>query len=132
MRTRKILLLLTTAITLMAVAAGVFLFYRHYHLRVGVSAKASAQVTRLPFALPCSMNTADVSLFYAALRRGDRAQVVKMFAANRVQMIRKDTPLSISPGSLFAMVTTEDNKQLSTSCFIPSDVVPAIERKAYK
>ena len=55
-----------------------------------------------------------------------------MFQANRIQLIRKDTPLSISPGSLFAMVTTEDAKQLSTSCFIPSDVVSAIERKALK
>lgn len=106
--------------------------YRHYHPRAGVSTQATLHLTRLPFALPCSMNTADVTLFYAALRRGDRAAVVGMFQANRIQMIRKDTPLSISPGSLFAMVTTEDTKQLSTSCFIPTDVVPAIERKALK
>jgi len=86
----------------------------------------------LPFALPCSTNTADVSLFYAALRRGDRAEVVKMLAADRIQMIRKDTPLSIAPGSLFAMVTTGSGQQPPTSCFIPGDIVTAIERKAYK
>jgi hypothetical protein len=132
MRTQKTLLLLTSAVVLIAAAAGVFLLYRHHHAHARVSADATLQFTRLPFALPCSMNTADVSLFYAALRRGDRAEVTKMFAADRIQMIRKDTPLSISPGELFAMVTTEDNKQPPTSCFIPGDVVPAIERKALK
>jgi hypothetical protein len=132
MRTRKTLLLLTAAVVLTAAAAGVFLLSRHHHPRAPVSADATPQFTRLPFALPCSMNTADVSLFYAALRRGDRAEVTKMFAADRIQMIRKDTPLSISPGSLFAMVTTEDPKQVSISCFIPGDTVSAIERKALK
>jgi hypothetical protein len=132
MRTRKILLLLTPAIALVAAAAGVFLLYRHYHPSAGVPADAAHQYTRLPFALPCSSNTADVSLFYAAMRRGDRAEVTKMFAADRIHMIRKDTPLSISTGGSFAMVTTEDEKQLSTSCFIPGDIVTAIERKAYK
>ncbi len=132
MRTRTILLLLTPAVALIAAAAGVFLLHRHLHARDGVPAKATTQLTRLPFALPCSVNTADASLFYAALRRGDRAEVTKMFAADKIQLIRKDTPLSISPGSLFAMVTTEDDKQAPISCFIPGDVVPAIERKAYK
>jgi len=106
--------------------------YRHHHPRAGVSADASPQFTRLPFALPCSVNTADASRFYAALRRGDRAEVTKMLAADRVQMIRKDTPLSINPGSLFATVLIEDGKQAQTSCFIPGDVVPSIELKAYK
>jgi hypothetical protein len=131
MRTRTTLLLLTPAVALIA-AAGVFLFYRHYHQHAGVSAEASPQFTRLPFALPCSMNTADASLFYAALRRGDRAEVTKILAADRIQMIRRDTPLSIYPGSLFATVLIEDGKQAPTSCFIPGDVVSAIERKAYK
>jgi hypothetical protein len=132
MRTRTTLLLLSTAVALVAAAAGVFLLYRHHHPRAVVSAQATPQFTRLPFALPCSTNTADVSLFYAALRRHDRAEVVKMFAADRIHMIRKGTPLSIIPGTLFATVMTEDPKQLSTSCFIPGDVVPAIESKAYK
>ncbi|HUH61477.1 MAG TPA: hypothetical protein VLZ50_00715 [Terracidiphilus sp.] len=105
--------------------------YRHHHLRAGDSAAASHQFTRLPFALPCSMNTADVSQFYAALRRRDRAQVTRMFAADTIHMIPKDTPLSIVAGSPFAMITTEDKKQATTSCFIPGDVLPAIERKAY-
>jgi hypothetical protein len=131
MRTRTTLLLLTTALALIAAAAGVFL-YRHHHRRADVSAPAAAQFTRLPFALPCSTNTADVSLFYAAMRRGDRAEVTKMFAADRILMIRKNTPLSISPGSLFATVLVEDGKPQPTSCFIPGDVVSAIERKAYK
>lgn len=78
------------------------------------------------------MNTADVSLFYAALRRGDRAEVTKMLAADRMQMIQKDTPLSIYPGNLFATVLIEDGKQTPTSCFIPGEIVPAIELKAYR
>jgi hypothetical protein len=131
MRTRKTLLLLTPAVVLIAAAAGVFLLYRHYHPDARAS-DATPQLTRLPFALPCSMNTADVSLFYAALRRGDRAEVTRMFEADKIHMIRKDTPLSISQGSLFAMVTIEDDKQPPTSCFIPGDVVASIERKAYK
>jgi len=132
MRTRRTPLLLTAAVALIAAGAGVFLLYRHYHPRADVSAETTPQFTRLPFALPCSVNTADVSLFYGALRRGDRAEVTKMFAADRIQMIRKDTPLSIYPGSLFATVLVEDGKQAPTSCFIPGDIVSAIERKAYK
>jgi hypothetical protein len=132
MRTRTTFLLLTSAVALIAAAAGSLVLYRHHHPRAGVSADASPQFTRLPFALPCSVNTADASRFYAALRRGDRAEVTKMLAADRVQMIRKDTPLSINPGSLFATVLIEDGKQAQTSCFIPGDVVPSIELKAYK
>jgi hypothetical protein len=132
MRTRTTLLLLAAAVASIAAATGVSLLYRHYHPRAGISAAASPQFTRLPFALPCSTNTADVSLFYSALRRGDRAEVTKMFAADRIQMIRKDTPLSIFSGGSYAMVTTEDDRQVTTSFFIPGDVVSAIERKAYK
>jgi hypothetical protein len=132
MRTRTTLLLLTLAVVLMAAAAGVFLSYRHYHRRAGVSAVATPQFTRLPFELPCSMNTDDAGQFYAALRRGDRAAVTKMFAADKVRMIRKGTPLSIYPGGLFATVLIEDGKPQPTSCFIPGDTVSAIERKALK
>lgn len=132
MQTRTTLLLLAPAVALIAAAAGVFALYRHHHPHPGVSAEASSQFTRLPFALPCSSNTADVSLFYAALRRGDRAEVTQMLAADRIQMIRKDTPLFIDPGSSFATVLIEDGKQAPTSCFIPGDVVSSIERKAYK
>jgi hypothetical protein len=132
MRKRTTLLLLVPAVGLIASAAGAFVLYRHHHPHLGVPAEASSQFTRLPFALPCSSNTADASLFYAALRRGDRAEVTKMLAADRIQMIRKDTPLFINPGSVFASVLVEDGKQAPTSCFIPGDIVSSIERKAYK
>ena len=61
MSIRKTLLLLTPAVALIA-SAGLFLLYWHHHARA-VSAEAAPQLTRLPFALPCSTNTADVSLF---------------------------------------------------------------------
>jgi hypothetical protein len=132
MRTRTTLLLLTVVVAVTATAAGLYLLHRLHHPRNGAPAEATFEFMRLPFALPCSTSTADVSLFYAALRRHDRAGVTKMFEADRIHMIPKGTSLSIHTGSLFATVTIEGNKQTQTNCFIPGDVVPAIERKAYK
>ncbi len=87
---------------------------------------------RLPFALPCSTSSGNAGLFYAALRRSDRTTVTAMLAANEITMIRKGTALSIVPGHPMAIVTTQGAPQRTVSCFIPADVVPAIERKAYR
>jgi hypothetical protein len=132
MQARTTLLLLTVVVAMTATAAGLYLLHRLHHPRDAAPAEATFEFMRLPFALPCSMSTADVSLFYAALRRHDRAEVTKMFETDRIHMIPKGTSLSIHNGSLFATVTVEDHKQAPTNCFIPGDVVPAIERKAYK
>lgn len=132
MRTRTLLLLVSTA-TVLVFAVGAVLLYHHLHWSRTVSRPAAAlQLVRLPFALPCSPDTRDASLFYSALRRGDRAAVTGMFAANKVYMIPKGTALSIESRHPVAIVTTEDDSQVLASCFIPADVVPAIERKAYK
>lgn len=134
MRTRTTLFLLTAVTVLVIAAAGVFLFHRHALLRraIPVQAGGTDRSIRLPFALPCSTSTGDVGPFYAALRRGDRASVTRMLAANKVYMIRRGVALSIMPEHPLAIITIDGDPDAPPSCFIPADVVPAIERKAYR
>lgn len=124
---------LLTAIALLAIAAaGVVLRHRLHHNIVSAKTVTNSQTIRLPFALPCSSNSGDAGLFYAALRRGDRKAVTGMFAAKKVYLIQKGTPLSILPEQPLAIVTAQGGAQDVSSCFVPADVVPALERKALK
>lgn len=131
MPTRTKTLLLTVLAALTAVA-GVSLFHRFHNEPPSNPAAAGSQPIRLPFALPCSTNSADAGLFYSALRHSDRAAVARMLAANRVFMISKGAPLSISAQHPLAIITVQGDAEAPASCFIPADVVPAIERRAYR
>lgn len=113
-------------------AAGVLQALHLHRQRARLQAMAGPPPMRLPFALPCSTSSGNAGLFYAALRRGDRRTVTAMLAANEITMIRKGTVLSIVQDRPMATVTTQADPQQTVSCFIPADVVPAIERKAYR
>lgn len=86
---------------------------------------------RLSIELPCAIRSEDAIPFYAALRRRDRASLTAMMVHKKIWTIHTGTALAISQAKGIATVSfgVPGEPRL---CFIPSDVVPAIERKAYR
>lgn len=127
----KLLVLAGVSLVVFAVAAGAWGVRRLHHRTVPVEASVSSDAIRFPFAVPCSSDSRDATTFYAALRRHDRAAVIEMLSQNKVHLISKETPLEILDEKPLAVITTTSDKG-SISCFIPSDVLPALESKAIK
>ncbi len=122
-RSRWILLAVVTALVTAASGAWVL---THGPERTRTPAARSLQ---LPFALPCAVNSGDAGFFYAALRRSDRKAVVGMLADHRVFLVQKNTALSVMPlRQVTVVILKEDPGQ--AVCYIPSDVLLAIQRKA--
>ena len=57
--------------------------------------------------------------------------MIQMLSQDKVHLIRKGAPLEILDEKPLAIITTTSDKG-SISCFIPSDVLPALESKAMK
>lgn len=127
----KLLVLAVVSLAVFAAAAGAWALHRLHHRAAMVEASMSSDAIRFPFAVPCSSDSRDATTFYAALRRHDRAAVIQMLSQDKVHLIRKGTPLEILDEKPLAIITTTSDKG-SISCFIPSDVLPALESKAMK
>lgn len=127
----KLLVLGAISVAVFAAAAGGWALHRLHHRAAPVEASMGSETIRFPFAVPCSSDSRDATTFYAALRRHDRATVIQMLSRDKVHLIRKETPLEILDEKPLAIITTTSDKG-STSCFIPSDVLPALESKAIK
>lgn len=127
----KVLVLGVVSLVVFVAAAGAWAVRRLHHRATPVEAGMSSDAIRFPFAVPCSSDSRDATTFYAALRRHDRAAVLQMLSQDKVHLIRKETPLEILDEKPLAILTIAGDKG-STSCFIPSDVLPALESKAIK
>ena len=93
---------------------------------------ASQRSFRLPFSLPCAVESNDADVFYSALRQSDEKTVVAMLSAHRMLMISKETPISIMPLRQVAAVSTRAKDAASDGnlCYVPSNIVATIESKA--
>lgn len=127
----KLLVLGAVSVVVFAVAAGGWALHRLHRRAAPVETILSSDAIRFPFAVPCSSDSRDAATFYAALRRHDRAAVIQMLSQDKVHLIRKETPLEILDEKPLAIITTTSDKG-SISCFVPSDVLPALESKAIK
>jgi hypothetical protein len=89
----------------------------------------SPATLRLPFTLPCAVDAGDANPLYAAVRGRDRTLLMNMVAQRRVMMVKQGTPVDLLPESQIVIVSLSRGGRGGLSCYIPSDVVPVIERQ---
>jgi hypothetical protein len=84
---------------------------------------------RLPFTLPCAVYSADASPIYAAIRGRDRALLMNMVSQKRVMIVKRGTSVALIPFNETAVVSIDGGVREGHSCYVPSDIIPVIERR---
>lgn len=85
---------------------------------------------RLPFTLPCAVYSADADPVYAAIRGRDRALLMNMVSQKRVMIVKRGTSVALIPFNDTAVVSIDGvGVSEGRSCYVPSDIIPVIERR---
>lgn len=92
---------------------------------------AAPQPVRLSFELPCTVQLADASTFYAALQRHDRPILSQMLTDKKIIMVHKGTALTIIPVDAVSKISFGDPPSTQV-CYVPSDVMSSFQKHAYR
>ncbi len=117
-----------TAIGLILIAAVLWLALRPRPIPATAPPSGALQLT---FDMPCAPQSSDAGPFYAALRARDKSTLSTFLANKKILMVKRATPLTISPDGPLAKVAFGDPKH-PTTCYIPADVVSSFERNSYR
>lgn len=131
-RARRKLLLLTVACLFASTILVYLVRLRSQRMLLAQPSSVSALAPgslRLPFTLPCAIYSGDATPIYAALRNRDRTSLMEMVAKKRVLMVQQGTSVAIVSVSHAAMVTIGGGLREGGTCYIPSDIVPVIQRR---
>jgi hypothetical protein len=130
-RARRRLIRLTAGLLVLA-AIVLAIQWRNRHMKMagrnGAAALAPGTL-RLPFTLPCAIYSGDATPVYTAIRGRDKDQLMHMVAQKRVMMLMQGTSVALMRVNQTAMVSIYGGGREGRTCYVPSEMVPVIERR---
>lgn len=129
-RARRRLIRFTAGLLLLAAVVLVFQWRNRYTPKPSRSAASTLEpdTVRLPFALPCAIYSGDARPVYAAIRGRDKDQLMHLVAQKRLLMLKQGTSVVLMPVNQTAMVSIYGGGPESRNCYVPSEIVPVIQR----
>jgi len=129
-RPRSVLIFLVVALLFASALVVCFLQWRGLH--APTSGELAQAAVRLPFTLPCAVDLRDAEPVYAAIRARDKTLLMSMAAQKRIVIVRQDTPVAILSFKGTSVISVRGKARKALICYIPSDMVPVIQRRAPK
>lgn len=124
-------MILTVVILVALVLVGVTIYRQLSSPRTEYRSVGSPAILKLPFTIPCAVDSHDTAPVYAAFRTRDRELLGKLFADKRFVAVPKGLAVRISSFGAISMVSIEVRSGRRPGvCFVPTYVIAAIRQHA--